>query len=377
MFYLAIDQHARQLTVNARNEEGDVVLRRQVSTKPDQVRKFFAEFRERAAAAGGYLAILEVCGFNDWLLAMLAEFDCAEIVLVQNEHRLKNKTDRRDADHAGAALWMNRLRIRRGERLHDLRRVEPPSPEDAAARQLTALRQRVGVQRTRARNRIAGLLKKHNLQHDCPVKSLSTKTARSWLAKLQLPAIDRLEMDQLLARWKLCDEQIAEVVERINQIKTTHAGAALVSTVPGLGGYGGLAIAARIGDIRRFDTPASLTNFFGLTPSCRNSGESGQRLGSITKRGSTIVRFLLGQAVMHVLRRDPDLRAWYCAVKKRRGSKIARVAMMRRIAVAIWHTLKFHEPYRSGGSPARRAAGQRTRDQRAATASAALARGAT
>jgi len=377
MLYLAIDQHARQLTVNSRNEAGDVILRRQVSTKPDQVRKFFAEFRERAAVEGGYMAILEVCGFNDWLLAMLKEFGCAEIVLVQNEHRLKNKTDHRDADHSGAALWMNRLRILRGERLHDLRRIEPPSPADAAARQLTTMRQRLGVQRTRARNRIAGLLKKHNLQHDCPVKLLQTKTARAWLAKLELPAIDRLEMDQLLTRWKLFDEQIAEVVEQINQRKQTHSGAALVSTVPGLGGYGGLAIAARIGDINRFSTPASLTNFFGLTPSCRNSGESGQRLGSITKRGSTIVRFLLGQAVMHVLRRDPDLRAWYLGVKKRRGSKIARVAVMRRIAVAIWHMLKFNEPYRSGGSPARREAGKRSRGQREATASAVAARGAT
>ena len=38
MFYLAIDQHAMQLTVNLRNEEGTVVLRRQVSTEPERVR---------------------------------------------------------------------------------------------------------------------------------------------------------------------------------------------------------------------------------------------------------------------------------------------------------------------------------------------------
>jgi hypothetical protein len=87
---------------------------------------------------------------------------------------------------------------------------------------------------------------------------------------------------------------------------------------------------------------------------------------SITKQGSAIVRFLLGQAVLHVLKRDPVMRQWYKAVKNRRGSKIARVAVMRRIIVAIWHLLKFNEPYQPGGSLVRRAAGQRARKPRTA-----------
>ena len=72
-----------------------------------------------------------------------------------------------------------------------------------------------------------------------------------------------------------------------------------------------------------------------------------------------MIRFLLGQAVLHVLKCDPVLREWYASVKKRRGSKIARVAVMRRISTSLWHMLKFKEPYRPGGSPARKQAGQR------------------
>lgn len=41
MFYLGIDQHAKQLTVNLRDSNGDVVLRRQVSTEPEKVLEFF------------------------------------------------------------------------------------------------------------------------------------------------------------------------------------------------------------------------------------------------------------------------------------------------------------------------------------------------
>ena len=58
-----------------------------------------------------------------------------------------------------------------------------------------------------------------------------------------------------------------------------------------------------------------------------------------------LARFLLGQLVLHVLRRDAGMRAWYQRIKKRRGSKIARVAVMRRLAVIFWHMLQKRQPY--------------------------------
>ena len=72
MLYLGIDQHRKQLTVNLRNEQGDVELKRQVSTEWDRVRKFFEELRNQAEPEGGFAAVVEVCGFNHWLLKMLA-----------------------------------------------------------------------------------------------------------------------------------------------------------------------------------------------------------------------------------------------------------------------------------------------------------------
>lgn len=82
------------------------------------------------------------------------------------------------------------------------------------------------------------------------------------------------------------------------------------------------------------------------------------------------MRFLLGQAVLHVLRRDPVMRAWYQGVKRRRGSKIARVAVMRRIVTALWHMLKHGEPYRPAGSSGRQAA--RPRGQQSPSKAALL-----
>ena len=53
MLYLGIDQHKRQLTVNLRNEDETVILKRQVSTQWEKVRAFFADLAEKAGSEGG------------------------------------------------------------------------------------------------------------------------------------------------------------------------------------------------------------------------------------------------------------------------------------------------------------------------------------
>jgi transposase len=355
MLYLAIDQHRKQLTVNLRNEEGDVLLQRQVSTEWPRVRSFLEELRKRSVPEGGFVAILEVCGFNDWLLKLLAEYDCREIVLIQPEKQSKKKTDRRDANALGELLWVNRHRLLAGQRVNNVRRVVPATGTEAENRQLTALRQRLGRQRTRTINKIKHVLRKHNLEQEQPTKGLDTKRARKWLSELAVGPIDRLELDQLLVQWQLWDQQIEQLDGQIEQRQQQDPMAAVVATIPGCAAYSSLALAARIGSIERFARPESLPNYWGLTPSCRNSGDVTARLGAITKQGSALARFILGQLVLHVLRRDPAMKAWYARIKKRRGAKIARVAVMRRLATIIWHMVKHHTPYQIGGVARRQA----------------------
>ena len=52
--------------------------------------------------------------------------------------------------------------------------------------------------------------------------------------------------------------------------------------------------------------------------------------------------------------RSEVIRAWYQGIKKRRGSKIARVAVMRRPATIVWHMAKYKETYIVGGTPRHR-----------------------
>ena len=350
--YLGIDQHRKQLTVCVRDEQGDVILRRQVSTEWKRARAFLAEIR-KTGGTDGFIVILEVCGFNDWLVKLLDEHGCRETILVQPDKRSKKKTDRRDANALCEILWLNRERMPDGKPVQGIRRVVWPTERDAENRQLTALRMRLGQLRTRTVNKIKHLLRKHNLEQECPTKGLATIAARKWLAKLALGPVDRLEMHLLIAQWKLWNEHLEQLKEQISQRQAEDRTAHVVATIPGCGAYSSLVLSSRIGSIARFPRGDSLANYWGLTPGCRNSGEATDRLGSITKQGSAIARFILGQMVLHVLRRDPAMKAWYGRIKKRRGSKIARVAVMRRLATIIWQMVTRNEPYRIGGRPRR------------------------
>jgi transposase len=277
---------------------------------------------------------------------MLKEYGCREIVVIQPTERSKQKTDRRDAGKLSHLLWVHRQQCLEGTHPFGLRRVVPPTAQEADDRQLTTLRARLTKKRTAVLNGLHKILRKHNLAQECPTKVFQTRKVRRWLAEIELPAVDRLEVNLLLPQWELLDAQLEVVEAKIASRVAADERAQLLESMPGVGHYTALAITSRIGDIERFKRPDSLANYFGLTPGCRNSGEATQRLGSITKQGSKIVRYLLGQAVVKVLRFDGVMRAWFKRIKKRRGAKIARVAVMRRLATILWHMLKKKQKYR-------------------------------
>ena len=52
-----------------------------------------------------------------------------------------------------------------------------------------------------------------------------------------------------------------------------------------------------------------------------------------------MARWLLAQMTYKVLRKDAPLREWFKRIKRRRGAKIARVAVMRKLSTIIWHML--------------------------------------
>jgi len=347
MLYLGIDQHARQITISLRDENGDVVMARQVSTRPEKIHEFFQRLtRERLQNGESFVAVLEVCGFNDWLIRMLRDYRCHKVILIQPDERKIRKTDRRDAAALSELLWINRDRLMHGQPVRGLRQVDIASTTDQEDRRLTMMRKDAGRDLTRVINKVRQILRRHNLQWDMPTKTFPTVAAVAWLKQIVLPEIDRLEMNHLLSDLEHVQQRLKELEKVIAQRSATSKEVAILSSVPGMGsGFTAMSLACRIGRVERFPRAHSLANYWGLTPGCRNSGENDQRLGRITKAGSPTARWLLAQLVYKVLRRDARLREWFKRIKRRRGATVARVAVMRKLTTILWHMLSKGRTY--------------------------------
>ena len=108
--------------------------------------------------------------------------------------------------------------------------------------------------------------------------------------------------------------------------------------LPGIGRLTAMTLVAEIGDVSRFPTARKLCAWAGLTPTVRNSHRT-VRHGHISKQGSRWVRFVLGEAA-HVAKRYPPFAHPYADISKRRGKKIATVAISRKLLARCFHVLK-------------------------------------
>jgi transposase len=94
---------------------------------------------------------------------------------------------------------------------------------------------------------------------------------------------------------------------------------------------------AEIGDISRFGSARKLASWAGLTPTVRGSDLT-VRHGHISKQGSAWLRWVMNQAAQ-TAKRSPEFSAAYAAIAKRRGKKIATIAISRKLLTRAWHLL--------------------------------------
>ncbi len=94
---------------------------------------------------------------------------------------------------------------------------------------------------------------------------------------------------------------------------------------------------AEIGDISRFPSARKLAAWAGLTPTVRGS-DLKVRHGHISKQGSAWLRWVMNQAAQ-TAKRSPDFAVTYSSITKRRGKKIATIAIARKLLTRAWHLL--------------------------------------
>jgi transposase len=319
--YVGIDVHRKRSQVAVVTGEGQVQLNRNVVNGQEPMLRLIGDLPagtpvafEAAYGWGWLIELLEDYGFEPHMVHPLR---CKAIASA----RLKN-------DKVDAAILAQLLRA-------DLLPEAWIAPLEV--RQLRALlRHRASLVRlgTQLRNRIHAVAADHGYDRTA---SYWTGPGRGWLAELDLPAVSREIITDCLASI----DALEPVIERLDGEVRQHAKAdprvKVLTTLPGVGQFTALVILAEIGDITRFPNARKLASWAGLTPTVRGSDLT-VRHGHISKQGSAWLRWVLNQAAQ-TAKRSPEFSATYAAISKRRGKKIATIAISRKLLTRAYHLL--------------------------------------
>jgi transposase len=258
--------------------------------------------------------------------------DAAEI---RTKRVRKQKTDRQDAQLLLKLLLEDRFP-----------QIWVPSWENRDLRQLLWHRHRMVQARTRIMNQLQAVALNEGLR--CK-KRLWREHGRQQLESFRLaPWASRRRRD-LLELLDRLNPTIAELSQALEQEAEKYPEAQRLMTHPGVGPLTALAFVLIIGKAERFQCGKQIASYLGLVPLEKSSGNR-RRLGPITKQGSSMVRFLLVEAAQVTVRSLPEWRKKYAHLRMRRVRKIAKVAMARRLAVALywmWRKGWNYEPSKS------------------------------
>jgi len=150
--------------------------------------------------------------------------------------------------------------------------------------------------------------------------------------RIWVPSWENRDLLELLDR---LTPTIAELTQAIEQEVEQCPEAQRLQTHPGVGALTALAFVLIIGRADRFQCGKQIASYLGLVPLEESSGQR-RRLGHITKQGNSLMRFLLVEAAQVTVRSDQEWRSKYFHLAMRRGRKIAKVAMARRLAVRMY-----------------------------------------
>jgi transposase len=344
MEHIAIDLGGKKSQVCVRSGDGEIVQECRIATRPEVIRRYLtgrAKSRvivESGAEAFWVAEIARECGHEVRVVpSMLAPS--------LGVGRRGLKSDQRDA----RVLSETSCRV-------ELPSVHIPTAESRRLHSRLGMRDVVVRSRTKLVNVLKGYLR--TIGERAPTRQPQTliKQVREKLGERSGELEGIFEVIEVLSRSiKGFDTELGQLAR---QSELTRR----LQTVPGVGVVTSLRFIATVDEHSRFRNGAAVGSYVGLVPREHSSGES-QRRGGITKAGSAPMRAVLVQAAwaaLHSRRRHDPMLCWARQVARRRGKKIAAVALARKLSgilFALWRDGTSYDPVRgarsvSGEAPA-------------------------
>lgn len=167
-----------------------------------------------------------------------------------------------------------------------------------------------------------------------PKGRIKTLAFQERLKQIPLEAGSKLRRDQLFALLAQLDKQILELEDFLHKQVADNRQVKLLLTQRGVGYLTALAFVHTLGDVSRFGSTRQITAFIGLDPVERSSGGK-QKFGGVSKAGSPLTRFLLGQSANIASRFDPYFKSIYKRLAKKKPKAVAKTATARKLLVKL------------------------------------------
>jgi len=152
--------------------------------------------------------------------------------------------------------------------------------------------------------------------------------------------------DALLRLYPRLQKSIDDLDEQVSEQAQQRPQAARLMTHPGVGPVTALATEVFLGDPTRFADGKAVSSYIGMIPSERSSGGRRQRLGKLSKQGNALVRYLWGEATIHAVRRDPELKRFYRRKLMQKGLGKAKTAAARKLGIRLWIMMRDQIDYK-------------------------------
>ena len=324
MIHVGVDLHQRFCYMTALEARGKVVQAGPVANEKAALRKYFRQFRGRRVAVA-----VEACGF--WpAFREVVEPEVERLVLVHPQRvkaiaSAKLKNDRVDS----ATL----AQLQRCDLLPESWKADRNTQ---ARRQQVRLRATLVGQRTRLKNQVHAVLHQQGLRS--PVTDLFGRRGRGWLATVPLNEPAQQTMRACLRMIDHYGEEIQKQTLQLREKAKADERVQWLTTIPGIGEVSAMMLLAEIGEVSRFPRKEALCSYAGLVPWVRASAGKTAR-GGITRQGSSRLRWIMVEAAQTATRSSAAVRHYYERLARKKHKHVARVAVARKLLIAVYALL--------------------------------------
>jgi transposase len=340
-YYAGIDVSLECSSLCIVDGTGKIVREGKVASEPEALIGWLRSVGHELSRIG-----LEAGPLSQWLFAAMREAGLA-VELLETRHvrdafkAMPVKSDRNDA--RGIAQLM---------RLGWFRPVHCKSIGAQEVRAVLTARKLVQTKLLDVENSLRGILRGFGLK-------VGKTSDRSFAGRIQelVKGHTNLEAigEALLSVRAVLLREFNAFEKRVRAMARSDARARLLMSTPAVGPIVALTYASAIDDPVRFKSSKQAGPHFGLTPKRYQSGET-DRSGRISKIGDASVREALYQAA-HVMLTKPvkgcsQLKSWAMRIARRAGTRKAKVALARKLAVILHRMLANGTPFNAAASAA-------------------------